>query len=59
MELLLLKHFPAKLSIFYNFCFDQGVRFVVNISHYEKISYPICHTPVLLLPARIDPCTTT
>lgn len=42
MVLLLLKHFLAKLSIFYNFCFDQGARFVVKISNYEKITSLIC-----------------
>ncbi|SDN18704.1 hypothetical protein SAMN05421820_106416 [Pedobacter steynii] len=59
MELLLLKHFLFKLSVFYNFCFDQGTRFVVNIHNYEKISHAACHNPVLLLSARIVYCTTT
>jgi hypothetical protein len=58
MELLLLKRFLAKLSVFYNFCFDQGIRFVVSIFNYEKISYAICHDPVLLLSTRIVYCTT-
>jgi hypothetical protein len=47
MEPLLLKHFLVKLSVFYNFCFDQGIRFVVNIHNYEKIII------------RIVYCTTT
>lgn len=53
MELLLLRRFRVKLSVFYNFCFLQGIRFVVNISHYEKSIDPICYAPVLLLSARI------
>lgn len=59
MELLHLKHFPAKLSVFYNFCCDQGIRFVVKMNNYEKISYPTCHGPFLLLSARIVYGTTT
>ena len=59
MAALLLKRFPAKLSVFYNFCVVQQIRFVIWMNHYEKISYTICDDPVLLFSAGTIRCTTT